>query len=95
MAMGDALRSSNGPVRPLFHFPKTTKKTEIVRASNKGAGSHFEKHEGGVQGGQPGRRGAVSKRNETKKPSPSQIICDLAIGMRKDCLVSFRQARVW
>ncbi len=76
--MGDALRSLNGPVRPLFSFPQNDEKTAIVRASNKGAGSHFEKNEGGIQGGQPGRRGTVSKRNETKKPSPSHVICDLA-----------------
>jgi hypothetical protein len=63
---------------PFFHLPTATKYCDRRRAKKNGAGSHFEKNEGGVKAGQPGRRGSVSKRNETNKQSPSQIICGLA-----------------
>ena len=71
MVMGDALRSFNGLVRPLFSFPKATKHCDRRRVK-KGAGSHFEKNGGGVQAGQPRRRGSVSDRDEIKKQSHLQ-----------------------
>jgi hypothetical protein len=45
---------------PLFHFPSRQKKT-IIRASKRGAGSHFEKNEGGIQAGLPERRGTSQR----------------------------------
>lgn len=85
--MGDAPRSFNGLVRPLFSFPQSGETLRSSARQKNGAGSHFEKHEGGVQAGMPRRRGTVSKRNETKKQSPSQIIWDLAAGIvsQSDC----------
>ena len=76
--LGGAPRSFNGQVRPPFSSPQTTKKPRSSARKKTGAGSYFEKNEGGVQAGQPGRRGPVSEKNETNKQSPSQIICDLA-----------------
>ena len=45
---------------PFFISP-IDKKTTIVRASTRGAGSHFEKNAGGIQAGLPARRGTSQR----------------------------------
>lgn len=61
-----------------FSFPQSGEKLRSSARKKQRGGVHFEEKEGGVQAGQPGRRGTISEKNETNKQSPSQIICGLA-----------------
>jgi hypothetical protein len=77
--LGDAPRSINDSVRPPFSFPQSDEKLRsAARQSSGGRGPILRNSRAGSKAGQPGRRGTVSKNNETNKQFPSQIICDLA-----------------
>jgi len=85
---GDAPRSFHGQGRPVFQAPQRKEKHgDRLRVKKGGAGSHFETKEGGIQAGQPGRRGTISTRNETQTPFPSHVIRDLALRHGEDAML--------